>query len=66
MALYIVCGNVTISVSTLVEASSEEEAKVIAWRRDPGHIHDNGNCREEWITSGEIDGTPEIVSVSKV
>lgn len=57
---YLVTAEVTISVSTLVAASSREEACRIADERSMGTIQD-GECfgdtlDDVWLTSGEIDG----------
>jgi hypothetical protein len=58
---YRVCADVTISVSTVVEAESKEQAIEMAQEREmQGLCHQcsTGNDREEWSLSGEIDGEP--------
>lgn len=68
MAKWSLVGEVTISVSTEVEAETEEEARAIAecrdlvtlkatWQDDPD---------SEWCTSGELDGSVTIIEVSRV
>lgn len=53
----------TISVSTDVEADSIEEAREIAADRpiiDLCHQCSVGDADEQWVTSGELDGSPQI------
>ncbi len=57
MPTYKLCSLVTISVHTEVEADSLEEAIAIANERGLSMIHDEGDPTEEWVTSGELDGT---------
>jgi hypothetical protein len=69
MARYRVSATMTISVYTDVEAGSKDEALEKA--RD----HQNqsfcaqcseGNPREEWVTSGELDGEPTALRADKL
>lgn len=53
----------TISLSTVVEASSPEEAIRIAEGRSIETITTKGDDAEEWVTSSEIDGVPTDLSV---
>lgn len=61
---------VTISVWTEVDADSEEQAKEIASDRAMQSLcHQcggsrRGEGREEWRTSGELDGTPFDLEVA--
>jgi hypothetical protein len=73
MARYLVTAVVGISLSTVVEADTKDEAIDIAINREPtqfcaGAELDSGD--EAWVTSGEIDcgdiGREEIVDVSEV
>lgn len=59
MATYLVHGHVTVSVMTRVEARSGAEALRLARERLPERIGSHGDVRTEWVTSGELDGTPE-------
>ncbi|BES72214.1 hypothetical protein RE428_32320 [Marinobacter nanhaiticus D15-8W] len=66
---YRAVGSVTISMSTAIEADSEEEALEIANSRgnctliDPERM----GCSEDdvWVHSGEIDGVVEAIEVNK-
>ena len=49
---------VTISLSTVVFAKNEAEAKKLAEDRAIETIHTQGDEESEWVTSGEIDGVP--------
>lgn len=64
---YIVTGQVTISMHTVVEAESEEEAKDIASERGPCSLiaPEQMGCSEDevWFHSGEIDGIIEPFEV---
>ncbi len=56
---YRVNGLVTISISTLVNAKSAEDAIRIATNRSMCAIYESGSDEtEEWVTSGELDGEP--------
>ena len=56
---YTVSAECTVSVYTDVLASSPEEAKQLAEDRPMVAIHESGEDRtQEWVTSGELDGTP--------
>jgi hypothetical protein len=56
---YRVNGQVTISISTLVNAKSAEDAIRIATNRSMCAIYESGSDEtEEWVTSGELDGEP--------
>lgn len=66
---YIVTGMITISIYTKVEADSEEEARKKAMENGViGLCHQcsAGHPSEEWCTSGELDGEPEIIHVAKI
>ena len=55
---------ITISVSTEVEADTEAEAREIAEVRDVQslcHYCSSKPASCEWVTSGELDGTPEMI-----
>ncbi len=56
---YMVTAVVTISVSTVVEATSKKEALDIAYERSLTRIVDRGHKGREWCTSGELDGIPQ-------
>lgn len=70
MAKFIVTGEVTISVHTVVEAKNEKEARVIATGRVvQGLCHqcaDSRSADEEWRTSGELDGEPTNLSAERL
>jgi len=62
MATYRVTGVLTISVSTKVLAKSADEAIARAMLRGVQRLCyqcANGEDTVEWVTSGELDGTPE-------
>lgn len=64
MKTYRVTATVTISVSTLVEAYSEREAKDIAYSRPLCSLpYCSEDDTEVWIHSGELDGTPDKLTV---
>jgi hypothetical protein len=60
---------VTISISTVVEAESEEQAKEIAMDRPMCNLGEprRHGCTDEdsWVHSGEIDGEPQEIEVEK-
>ncbi len=63
---YRLSGTLTISVCTDVEAASPEEAcKILEDEGRPVvtlcHQCSGGNSFVEWVTSGELDGEPEII-----
>jgi hypothetical protein len=64
---YRVSGMVTISVYTIVEASSEDEAREIAAERGMCRVDDperhGEDATEVWFHSGELDGVPEVVGI---
>jgi hypothetical protein len=71
---YMVTGAVTISVHTVVTASSAKEAKRKAMELPMGSIHhdthqdpvdDDGYSWSEWRTSGEIDGEAADLSAEE-
>ena len=71
MHRYMVTAHVTISMSTDVLADSEDEAVRVAegrgmqslcWACAGGQVHRG----MEWVTSGELDGEPEIVDVERL
>lgn len=68
MKRYVVNGEVTISVSVIVYAEDEEEARKAA-EESPmmGLCHSCAEGREagEWRTSGELDGSPTITEVEE-
>lgn len=54
-------GEVTISVSTIVWATSEAKARKIAEQRgNTSGLVDGGNELSEWITSGDLDGVVKV------
>lgn len=67
---YLVEAEVTISLHTVVEASSAAEAKRIAVDRAlpridwPGRS-DESTSAEEWDHSGEIDGIPKKLTARR-
>lgn len=68
MSTYWVSGQVTISVSTRVEAKSKKEAKKLA--ADRGLVNlcrqcADGDPDDEWVTSGELDGIPSILEINE-
>lgn len=68
MSKYTFGALVTISVSTTVEADSEEEALDIAEGRDmQGLCHYCARSKGDfWSTSGELDGTAVDISLDEV
>lgn len=67
MARYNVTGAVTISVYTIVEADSPEQARQIAAERgNSSSIVEQGNDNEEWVTGSELDGVVTVVQVDEV
>jgi hypothetical protein len=59
---YELSGEVTISVSTVVWARSEAEARrKMITRGNTSGLVDRGHEGSEWITSGELDGEVRIV-----
>lgn len=64
MPKYIVSASVTVSVWTEVEADTAEQARELAEDRPMQSLCHRcgetrrGQEREEWRTSGELDGTP--------
>lgn len=62
---YRVVAEMTISVSTVVEATSEKEAIEIAQDRYPESLDTQGDDTVEWCTSGELDGTPKNFTVEE-
>lgn len=67
---YLVEAQVTISLHTIVEASSAAEAKKIAADRDLPRIDWPGRSDEhtattEWDHSGEVDGTPKKLTARR-
>jgi hypothetical protein len=66
MSRYHVCGKLTITVTTTIEAASEAEARQIASERSTsGSWRDTGNATQEWVHD-ELDGEPEVLSVTVV
>jgi hypothetical protein len=59
----------TISVHTTVYADSPEEAKEIALKeRSPMSLCyqcSHGEPESEWVTSGELDGEPDVQDVEE-
>lgn len=56
-----VCGVITISVYTEVEAETPEEARKLAEEQPVMtlcHYCVSGEPDREWVTNGELDGTP--------
>jgi hypothetical protein len=61
MPKYTVTADVTISVSTVVEAHSPAKAKQLAAERsliDLCSQCSSGDPSSEWVTSGALDGEP--------
>ena len=65
MGKYTVRAEVTISVSTDVEADSEKEAVIEAAQRPMCTLYatNQNDPDTEWVTSGELDGTPCLFKV---
>ena len=66
MKLWVVSGEVTISISTIVEAGTKKEAMSKAENHAmQGLCHQCSNGAklgdETWCTSGELDGEPVIL-----
>lgn len=62
MSKRVVSTTVTISIYTKVDADSDEEAKELAMERPLMrfcHQCSAGKPDKEWVTSGELDGTPQ-------
>lgn len=62
---YRLTAQVTISLSTIVEAKNREEALAIARDRDLTSIIDQGADERMWVTSGELDGTPTGITIEE-
>ena len=66
---FIVSGQVTSSIFPRVQASSAKEAKEEAEDRSLIRLchqcGDSDSRSEEWVTSGELDGTPQKVLVEE-
>lgn len=60
----------TISLSTVVEAATEQEALEIAKGRTPQSLpashYDVADNTDEWTHSGELDGTPFDIELQDV
>lgn len=68
MATYQLKANITISLTTIVEADSKEDALDQALDRSLIHLcHQcaGGHPEEEWVTSGELDGSPTGIEVDE-
>ena len=68
MPVFIVTGELTISVWTRVEAASAKDAVREARERAvPGLCHQcaTGAPDDEWSTSGELDGEPTKLTAEK-
>jgi hypothetical protein len=67
MPKYIVSGEMTISVSVIVEAADPKEAKNLARQASVRTLCAScSNTHEgEWSTSGELDGVPSIIDVQE-
>lgn len=67
MTRYIVNGHVTVSISTTVEAKSVREAKRLALEQPMQSFCSqcSSGHDEQWVTSGELDGEPQIDSVEE-
>lgn len=62
MPRYRVSGVMTISISTLIEASTEKEAVEFAAEQPVMslcHQCASGEDTKEWVTMGELDGEPD-------
>lgn len=70
MQKYRVVGVTSVTLVTEVEAASYDEARELA--EDRGVLtlchqcSDGRNIYREWVTSGELDGEPEIIEVKKL
>jgi hypothetical protein len=65
---YRVMAECTISVETIVEASSPEKARDLAHERTMMslcHSCSSGSPEEEWVTTGELDGEPMNLKVEE-
>lgn len=61
---WLISGHLTVSILTEVEASTLEEAKKIAQKRDVQglcSVCSTGDEKVEWSLNGELDGEPEVV-----
>jgi len=56
----------TIEMFTKIEADTEEEARDIACQRSIVRLLSDGNPDDEWVTSGELDGEPEVDDVEEI
>jgi len=58
---------VTISISTIVEAETEEDALRIGTRREVGHISldPTYEITEYWLPGEELDGAPTDIAVER-
>lgn len=69
MPKFTLSAQVTISIHTVVEANSEEEAIQIAEDRPLCTLMDCGrmgeHVEEVWFHSGELDGVPQDISIDK-
>lgn len=62
--LYRVGAQVTISMYTEVKASSKREARRLAMQHDMMTLCyscSRGDPTSEWVTSGELDGVPQLL-----
>ncbi len=66
---YSVIANITISVSTDVEADSEEQARELALERGvQGLCHHcaSADGERQWVAGGELDGQPSFETIVDV
>lgn len=56
----------SISISTEVEADTQQQALDIAMNRNMQHLPPNHNANpdNEWCHSGELDGVPSMVDIT--
>jgi len=54
---------VTISIHTIVEAATKEEALAIAANREIQSLPDHRGLHDVWCHSGELDGEPQEMAV---
>ena len=67
MPKYLVTAEVKISLSTEVEAPTQEAARRIANERDLCSLSEPQETADEvWVHSGELDGTPYLLTVEEI
>lgn len=69
MSEYRFSAQVTVSISTTVEADTEEEARVLVEEREMQslcHYCASGDENQCWSLSGELDGTAQEVKLAEI